>query len=179
MTPNADKTNQTGTSSEEVRPDGGPHRLFGLKEDDWVIVGILIFCAVTFGITLTFEDVPPMIAQGLPPDRFPQVLIAIIALLAIYLVFENRKKGTKARKIVPPMVYYSSILMVAFVALFTWLDILIAMPLLVIALSVVWGERRYGWLGLYAVLYSAAVFLLFYEVMEVVFPNGPINLLFK
>ncbi len=179
MTSNADNTKHTGTRSDEVRPEGGPHRFLGLGEDDWVIVAILIFCTFTYGITLTFEDVPPMIAQGLPPDRFPQVLIAIIGVLAVYVFFENRRKGTKERKKVPPMVYYSAALMVTFVALFTWLDILIAMPVLILALATLWGERRLRWLALFAAVYTVAVFALFYVVMEVVFPNGPLNLLFK
>ena len=179
MTSNAEKTNQTATSSEEVRPETGSHRFLGIKQDDWVIIAIFLFCAVVYGITLTFDDVPPMIAQGLPPDRFPQLMVGVILLLTVILYFENRNKTPKVRKTLPPMVYYSVLLMVAFVLLVSVLDVLIAMPLFVIGLAALWGERRFGRLVAYAIIYSFAVFFLFSEVMEVVFPNGPITLLFR
>jgi len=179
MANNANKPKTEGTQTSTARPGDGPRSLFLLNEDLWIAIAIWAFCALTYAITLGFDEVPPMIAQGLPPDRFPQMMVGVIAVLTLVMVYQESRKPLKERKTVKSMVFYSGALLLGFVALMTWVDVIIAMPVFVIALSYAWGERRIVPLIIYALIFSAFVFALFVGIMEVVFPSGPLTDLFR
>ncbi len=154
-------------------------RPFHLHGDTLAGVAILIFCAIVFALTLTFDDVPSALSHGVPPTQFPRLLVGFIAALTLLMMFEGRKKPPSDRKPVPRMVYPSTALLLVFVALINWVGTMVAMIGLCIALPLLWGERRYVPILLLAALFPIAVYYLFSEVMEVRFPASVFTKLFE
>jgi putative tricarboxylic transport membrane protein len=147
-------------------------RISRLRGDDYVAALIILFCAVVVGFTTTFDAVPAALAQGIPPEQFPRLLSGVIAALAVVLIFQARKGEPKKRKPVPPMVYKSAALLVVYVAVIEWIGIIPAMILFCLSLPILWGERNYVILGIYAVSFSTAVYFLFSRALDVYFPMG-------
>ncbi len=129
---------------------------------------ILGFCAVAYYLTTTFDRVPPILKRGIQPADFPQLVIGVIAMLALYLMVRDR---TPAPSTLPSAVHLSLGLLLAFPVLAT-LDLFLALAVFGLLLSSLWGERRWWALTLVCLVVPLAVFLLFDIVFEIRFPRG-------
>ncbi len=138
------------------------------------IVGavILLVCAILYGITLTFETVPPSLSQNVPPERFPQLILGVIAALTVVMMFQARKRPAKKRKFVPRTAVYTGTILILFMVVHAWLGTLVTMSLFLLALPILWGERRYPFVLIYAVLFPTAVYGLFVKILQVRFYWG-------
>ena len=152
-------------------PGDGPRRL-PWRTDYGVGITVFLFCAVILYLTTTFDEVPAARAQGVPPEQFPQLLLALIAGLAVLMMHQARGQEEKKRKPVPAMVYLSAGLLVLFIAVVQWVGIIVAMILFCIALPLLWGDRRYLPILVFAAVFPFFVYYLFSWVMEVHFPMG-------
>ena len=153
-----------------------PFRLRG----DYMVGGvILLFCAVVVGITTTFDEVPPILAQGIPPTQFPRMMVGVIAILAAIMIYQAHGREPKKRKPVPLMVFLSAGVLLAFIAAIEVIGTIPAMFLFCVALPLLWGERRIVAILIFAVVFPAAVYLLFSNFLEVRFPAGELLSLFR
>jgi hypothetical protein len=150
----------------------GPPRSPLLRGDDLVGGVILFFCAATYAITTTFEEVPAMLSQGIQPSVFPRALIAVIAILSMILIVQGRRKPASVRKPVPIVAFATAGLLGLFVAAIDWVGMMIAIFLFCLVLPALWGDRRYFWITIFAVLFPAGIFILFSKMLEVRFPLG-------
>jgi putative tricarboxylic transport membrane protein len=157
---------ETDTSSPAA---GGSGWLHG---DDVAGVVILVFVGVVVAITTTFEEVPAALSQGIPPEQFPRILVAVIALLAIAMIVQSRLRQEAPRKPAPMMVLATACLLLIFVLLIDWIGMIAAMFVFCLALPMLWGERRFLWIGVYAVLFPACIYLLFSVLLGVRLPLG-------
>jgi putative tricarboxylic transport membrane protein len=157
---------ETDTSSPAA---GGSSWLHG---DDVAGVVILVFVGVVVAITTTFEEVPVALSQGIPPEQFPRMLGAVIALLAITMIVQSRLRQEARRKPAPMMVLATACLLLIFVLLIDWIGMISAMFVFCLALPMLWGERRFLWIGVYAVLFPACIYLLFSVLLGVRLPLG-------
>lgn len=155
----------------QARPDQGS-RPFSIHTDIPMGIAIILFSALVYYLTTTFDEVPAAMAQGIPPTQFPRLLIAIMSALAVIMMFQTRGQEPKKRKPVPRVAFLSAALLVVFVAIVDWFGIIAAMFLFCIALPIAWGERRFGPILIYASIFPVLVYLLFSRVMEVNFPLG-------
>lgn len=153
-----------------------PPRSPRLRGDDIVGGAILLLCAVVYAITMTFEEVPVMLSQGIQPAAFPRLMIVVIAILAVVMMIQGRRGGRTDRRPLPLAVYGTTGLLILFVVAIDWLGTIIAISLFCLALPVLWGERRYAWLVAFAVLFPMGIFVLFSKVLEVRFPSGVLQL---
>ncbi len=148
--------------------------------DDYVVGGvILLFCAAVVGITATFDEVPPILAQGIPPTQFPRLMVGLIAVLAAIMIYQAHGREAKKRKPVPPMVFMSGGLLLVFVASIEVIGTVPAMVLICVALPLLWGERRIVGILVFAVVFPAMVYVLFSNLLEVRFPAGELLSLFR
>lgn len=138
-----------------------------------IIVGIflLIFCGIILLITLTFEKVPAIVAQGMQPANFPQIIVGAISVLAIIVIFQT-KKNNPGQQSIPLMLYLTSGLLIGFVALLTWVGSLAAMFLLCVTLPLLWGERRFFVLSVYSLFFPLSIYFLFFNLLKVRLPSG-------
>jgi hypothetical protein len=136
---------------------------------NWIVpLIILAFCAVAYYLTTTFDRVPPILKRGMQPADFPQLMILLLGVLALWLLIRDNAPAPEA---MPAPVYISMGLLVGFPVL-AMLDLFLALGVFGLLLTVVWGERRTWALVLVAVVVPLGVFLLFDQLFEIRFPRG-------
>ena len=150
----------------------GPPRSPLLRGDEIVGGVIIFFCAAAYAITTTFEEVPVMLSQGIQPAVFPRLLIGVIAILSMILIIQSRRKPATVRKPVPLVAFSTAGLLAVFVAAIDWVGMMIGILLFCLVLPALWGDRRYLWIAVFAVLFPAGIFMLFSKMLEVRFPLG-------
>lgn len=141
-----------------------------------LLVGIviLVFCAIAYGVTLTFGHAPAAVAQNVQPATFPRLVIIVIAVFTVIMMATSGRASSAARRPVKTMVFLSACVMILFVLAFSWLGVLPAMVLLCIGLPLLWGERRLTLVLPLALIFPGFVYLLFVEILEVYFPPSPL-----
>jgi putative tricarboxylic transport membrane protein len=152
------------------------------RTDLGVAAILLLVCAALYYTTAGFDEVSPLFAQDMPPERFPRMLLWVIVTLSIALPFERalrKEKGKvldKARsRPVRPIVYVTAGFLVLAVFAIQWIGTFLVLVLVCIGLPLLWGERRLEILVPYVVLFPAAVMLLFTKVLGVYFDPGAID----
>lgn len=150
----------------------GPSRSPLLHGDEIVGGAILVFCAAAYAITMTFEEVPAMLAQGIQPAVFPRAMIAVIAILSVIVIIQGRRKPAATRKPVPIVAFATAGLLAVFVAVIDWVGMMLGIFLFCLVLPALWGDRRYLWIAVFAVLFPVSIFMLFSTMLEVRFPLG-------
>lgn len=159
----------TPASPDSPPPAGAARggRLGGAAAEGGVL---LVLCALLYWVSTGFDSVPAVLSQNVPPELFPRMLLLTIAGLSVVMMWQGR--GTA----VAPMPRIRRILLVAAAA---WIGCaLFAMTGVVTlvaccgALCALWGERRPASLALYALLYPAAVYVVFVLFLGLRFPDG-------
>lgn len=147
--------------------------------DLWLALIILGVCASLYYATTRFEEVPRMLAQNIPPEFFPRLLLWTIVALTLMLPFEHlfHKRGKKhldedRRYRVKPMAVVTAGLLAVVVASIQWLGTFLAMIFVCLSLPVLWGERRIKVVLPFAVIFPSIVTLLFTQVLKVYFEPG-------
>lgn len=143
-----------------------------LRSDQKVAVGVAAFSFVVLWVSTTFDEVPSALTQGVPPESYPQLLVWTLIVFAAVLAYQARGWADKKKKRVKPIVFYTMILLIVATLSIHWLGIFGAMVIGCAAMPILWGERRYWLVGLYAVIFPLLVYGLFHSVLEVQFPLG-------
>jgi putative tricarboxylic transport membrane protein len=146
---------------------------------------ILAICAAIYYVTTTFDEVSPLLAQNIPPEWFPRLLIWFIVILSLFLPFEHLflergKAGLdedRSKRIPKGAIVTAGLLVVA-VASIALVGTFLATMLVCAALPLMWGERRWKILVPYVILFPTAVALLFTKVLRVYFDPGLIGFTF-
>lgn len=155
------------------------------RTDLGVAAILLLVCAALYYTTAGFEEVSPLFAQDMPPERFPRMLLWVIVALSLALPFERalrKEKGKvldKARsRPIQLIVYLTAGFLVLAVFAIQWIGTFLVLVLVCIGLPLLWGERRLKILVPFVVIFPAAVMLLFTKVLRVYFDPGVIGLEF-
>lgn len=152
------------------------------RTDLGVAAILLVVCAALYYTTMGFDEVSPLFAQDMPPERFPRMLLWVIVALSLALPFERalrKEKGKvldKARsRPVQPIVYLTAVFLMLAVFIIQWIGTFLVLVLVCIGLPLLWGERRLKILLPFVALFPAAVMLLFTKVLGVYFDPGVIG----
>ena len=131
---------------------------------------VIAVAAVLFALTFGFEKLPAGLAGGFGAEAFPRLVLGVIAGLAVLLALP----ATAGEPLppIPPMVWTSGALLLAFMALVPLAGMLPAMFGFLLGLGWLWGERRYGVLLLNAGLLSAVIWAVFVKGFGVQLPKG-------
>jgi len=177
----------TGHKQREQREDAGRRPASSVHRTDVVVAAIILACAaLLYYETTRFDQIPIGLAQNVPPELFPQLLLVLIAVMALFLPFEHiqkRREGidldaTRSDRI-RPVTWLTALALFGIVLVVQWLGTALAMVLACAALPVLWGERRLWLVALFAVLMPLAVTLLFVGLLKVNFIPGIIGPLFR
>ena len=168
------------------RKDAGA-RPESLHRTDLVVAAIIVAgAAFLFYETTRFEEIPAGLAQNVPPELFPQLLLVLIAVMALFLPFEHiqkRREGidldTARSDRIRPATWLTAAVLFGVVLIVQWLGTVLAIVLASAALPVLWGERRLWLVALFAVLVPLTVTLLFVGLLEVNFIPGITGPLFR
>jgi hypothetical protein len=138
---------------------------------------ILAICGFLYFLTTRFEKASEQMSQNIPPEWFPQLLLVFIMVLTLAIPFEHLFMGKKAlakdrQAKVKPISIASAVLLAGIIFLMPWLGLFVTMICVCIFVPLLWGERRPMVLIPYAILFPAAVTLLFTKVLGVYFETG-------
>mgnify|MGYP001627773169 CR=1 FL=1 len=139
-------------------------------------LAVMAFAAALFGVTYTFDRVPPLLAQGIQPTVFPRAILAIMfalgairALNAIRLTAADLEFA-KPPKSIPALVLVTAGLLIALPILMSVIGTFPALVLFLPALSMAWGERRWGLMALSFAGFTGFIYVLFRLIMNVPLP---------
>jgi putative tricarboxylic transport membrane protein len=163
-----------GVPGDGVSPGrAAPSRRF--HSDVLIAVGIVAFCAVIYGVTLTLPDIPPMLSSGMGPAVFPRLLLGVMVLFAAVLALLARGKRDETREPIPAMVYWTALAMVAFMGVLWLAGMAVAMVVGFVGIGALWGERRWALLVGIGLVLSATIYVLFVRGFGVPLPRGVIG----
>ena len=155
--------------SRSMDPKGGNSLPFGIDRSDLVVSAIiLLICGILYLDTTRWSAVPTSLSQEAPPTLFPRLLIGLIAILAIALPLERvwkRRAGVDlpigAHGWPKPVMFLTAAWTVLAVYMMPILGVLPVMFGSALVLPLLWGERRYAAVVLFAILMPVAVAALF------------------
>ena len=177
----ADPRKGTGTGGRRTGKSAASSLIH--RTDLVLTLAILAICGVVYYLTTGFEDVSALLADNVPPEWFPRLMIWSIVVLSLLLPFEHlfleggKKKLDEDRSVaIPRMAIYTAIVLVIVVASIDLIGMALAMVFACVALPLLWSERRFGRLALFAILFPAAVALLFSQILGIYFEPGALGL---
>jgi hypothetical protein len=141
-----------------------------VKSNRVAAAAVMAIAAALFAATFWFEQMPEGITRGFGAELFPRMVLGTIIGLAILLALTPAFDAPLPR--IPPMVWYSGASLLAFMALVPVIGMLPAMFVILVALGILWGERRYALLLLTAALMTAAIWGVFVKGFGVQLPKG-------
>lgn len=160
--------------------EGGHSPLLHLTDTVLAAVILAVMGALWYAIN-QFEEVSPLLAQNVGPDFFPQLLVVVIAALTLVLPFEHRllkggrqrlDKGRRER--IEPLTYVTALLLGVIVALMPYLGTTLTLAATCVLLPLLWGERRFPLIAIFAVAFPAVVTVVFNQLLKVYFEPGPL-----
>ena len=154
--------------------EGRVSPFFPPRGDVGVALVILAVCAVLYAVTLTFNDAPPSLARGMQPRVFPQLVLGLIAFLALIILVQAGPVERRARSTDWRTVVLTALACIGCVVIFEHVGVIITLFLFGLLLPLLWGERRVGPVAIYAVVFPLLIWGLFRGILGVHFP-GPIQ----
>lgn len=142
-----------------------------------VAAAVVAFGAAAFVATFGFDRVPEALMEGMGPERFPQLVIATMVLLALLLLW--RAIGTPAPVLprIPPMFAATLALVVVAILALPHAGLVPTMTAAMVALGALWGERRWHLLVGVALAFAVCVQILFVRTLGISLPVGPFGFL--
>ena len=160
-----------GAAAEE---EGRVSPFFPPRGDVAVALVILAVCAVLYAITVTFDSAPPSLSRGMQPRVFPQLVLGLIALLALIILVQAKPVDTRSSGTDWRTVVLTALACIGCVVIFEHVGVIITLFLFAVVLPLLWGERRVVPVVIYAAIFTLLVWALFRGVLGVYFP-GPIQ----
>lgn len=171
----------------EQREDSGARLVSSLHMVDCIVAAVIVAgCIFLLWETTNFPEIPRGLAQNVPPTLFPRLLLVVIAAMALLLPFEHIQKRAQdidlddtRRDRIRPITYLTALALTAVVVVMPWLGTLPAMILACAVLPILWGERRWWLVAVFALALPLTVTLLFVGGLEVRLIPGIAGPLFR
>ena len=139
-------------------------------------VFVMLFAAIMFVVSFTFDRVPAILAQGIQPTAFPRGILFIMFMLAAIQVVKSSRvsrenlRRLKPIKSVPPIVFLTAGLLIGFFLIMPVIGTFLSIAIFLPALAILWCERRWLLMALSFAGFMGFVFVLFRLVMNVPLP---------
>jgi putative tricarboxylic transport membrane protein len=163
-------------SSDEKRRGAAP---FPDPGDLLVSLVLLAGAGYLYYLTTQFDEPSALLGENVGPADFPRLVIYFIAILAVILPFESRLQPERWQKIwegrhkpVNALTWLSIGFLFAVSLAAPYLGTIITMLLVSLLLPLLWGERRFGLIISFAVLFTLAVTWVFNVILKVYFEPG-------
>ncbi|MGI9421478.1 MAG: tripartite tricarboxylate transporter TctB family protein, partial [Geminicoccaceae bacterium] len=138
-----------------------------------------VLCCGLYYVTTSFPEPPLFLGENVLPAEFPRLLLWIIGILALTLPFEHlleKKRHPMIRKSRSAPIGWAIWATIGLLLIILLLAPAIGMIATILvsslAIPVLWGERRWVPLILYAVAFTALVTYIFAVVLRVYFEPG-------
>lgn len=134
---------------------------------------VALFSIIIIALASQLDTSPPMIVgDSMQPRVFPIFLMVLNLILTAILFVQYRKNPPQPLDRERIATWGTILLMIPFYLLATYVDLFIAITIVIFAMCLLWGERRWWVALLTALLTPAALFLLFDSVLKIRFPRG-------
>jgi len=155
------------------------------RTDLAVSLVLLAVCGVLYYVTSTFEEVSPLFAQDVPPERFPRMLLWIIGGLALVLPFEQALRGSTGKVLdkarsepIHRVAYITAAFLVLAVTAIQWVGTFLVLVIVCLGLPLLWNERRWKIIIPFVLLFPTSVMVLFGYLLGVSFESGTLGIEF-
>jgi putative tricarboxylic transport membrane protein len=176
-------------SSEKKSYDFAPRTLGAglLHKKDLILAIILIaFGSFIYYHAGKFPPAPSILGDTINADVFPKMLVVLLFFLTVIIPFEFKIQPEKINKIdkdrgdeTPMITWVTIIVLLAIVFLAEFLGSVLTMFVICFSIPILWGEKRYLAVAIYAILFPAFVFLLFNKVLGLYFNPGLLEIFTK
>lgn len=133
---------------------------------------LLVIIAALYAVTTTFQTVPASFAQGMQASTMPQLILGLMALLTLVMMYQGRHQREQEK---PPLSWYLwatvGVLLVS-ALLFDVLGLTLTTALTCFLIPLLWGERRFVMLTLYALVTPLVIYVLFTYALQLRLPQG-------
>ncbi|GEN26026.1 hypothetical protein HCU01_39750 [Halomonas cupida] len=136
---------------------------------------LLAMVAVLFAVTLQFDTVPAAFAQGMQSSAMPQLILLLIAALALVMIYQGHAQGEEEKPTMSWRFWATSALLLSAVFLFERLGITLTTALTCFAIPLLWGERRITRVAIYSIATPVCIYLLFTHVLQLRLPQGVLS----
>ena len=144
-----------------------------------VSITVIAICLFFYYVTTTFDEVSNLLAQNVPPEFFPRGVLIIIMILALGLPFEHVVHSRRGENIdserserVRRLPYLSAALLFLSVLAMPYVGTLLSTIGICVALPLLWGERRWRLITLFALIFPTAVAYVFDRILLVQYEPG-------
>jgi hypothetical protein len=149
-----------------------PGRRHWRHPDLAVAAAVVAFGAAAFVATLGFDSIPESLMEGMGAERFPQLVIGTMVLLALLLSWRAIGAVSPPLPRIPPIFAATLGLIIVAILVFPHVGLVPTMTVAMVALGALWGERRWGLMVGVAIAFGVAVHLLFVRTLGIVLPTG-------
>lgn len=170
-------------SSKNSAPVKSGAKLFHRK-DLWLASVIIAFGAFMYYEAGKFPSAPSILGDTLNADVFPKILVIMLICLACILPIEFKITPEKIVKIdkerdekTIPITWMTIVMLLTITSLSSYLGAVLTMFTTAIVFPLVWGERNYIAVAVYAVVFPFLVFLLFNKVLGLYMEPGLLEFL--
>ena len=141
---------------------------------DWLVpVVIFAVCAAVIYFALQLDTAPAIIiGEAMQPRSFPIFLMVLIGILNVALILQLARGSRMPAPRHAPQTWVTMALMVVFYLLTVYVDLFVALMVVIFVMALAWGERRYWLAALTAIVTPVSIFFLFDLVLKVRFPRG-------
>lgn len=140
----------------------------------FIVPGIVsVFSLMVIWAALQLDVSPAMIVgDSMQPRVFPIFLMLLNLMLATFLAIQYHRSPPKKARRETHHTWYTMGLFAVFYPLTVYLDMFIAIAVVMFVMCLLWGERRLYVAGAVALVTPISMFFLFDLVLRVRFPRG-------
>lgn len=139
---------------------------------------LLVLCAALWYATTSFDSDPMGMITGMPATAMPRLVIGVIAILSLVLTVQGMAKDNDSRfGAVAWQVPVTAVFLGIVAVSLSTIGLPIGFFLVCSILPVLWGDRRYGPILIFALAMPAAIYIVFQLLLSVQLPLGPLGAL--
>jgi hypothetical protein len=154
--------------------------------DTLIALAILAGCLVLYIDSMSYSTPNALLGHSITPALFPRTVLFAIVVMTVLMPFENyflMKKGVNLdddrRRPIRTIVFFTAGSLALVVGVMPWAGTYLSMVLATVLLPILWGERRYWLVAIYAALFPAVVGYIFVQGLLVTFVPGFIGHVFR
>ena len=156
------------------------------RKDLYLALVLVAFGAFVYYEAGKFPPAPLVLGDTLNDDVFPKILVVILLFLTAIIPFEFKITPQKVAKIdkerdekTLPITWVTIFLLLTIVFLTDFLGAVLTMFVTCLLLPLVWGEKKYVVVAIYALLFPAFVWFLFNQLLGLYFAPGLLEVFLK
>ena len=173
------------SNGSNIAPEKSGAKFFHRK-DLYLALVLVAFGAFVYYEAGKFPPAPAVLGDTLNADVFPKILVVILLFLTAIIPFEFKLTPEKVAKIdkdrnekTLPITWITIFVLLTIVFLTDFFGAVLTMFVTCLIVPLVWGERNYVAVAIYAIVFPAFVWFLFNQLLGLYFAPGLLEVFSK